>query len=144
MFGRLQPFNALKLIWSVKNFKVGFCITNFGANPRELVCYFLSTPNDSIFLVTCRDIYILLMSNIIHVFLQVESIVLSIISMLSSPNDESPANVEAAVSLPFFFFIHRCVQMTLPSHILWALLMFASYIYILPFVFDVLLEDKAN
>lgn len=29
--------------------------------------------------------------------LQVESIVLSIISMLSSPNDESPANVEAAV-----------------------------------------------
>lgn len=29
---------------------------------------------------------------------QVESIVLSIISMLSSPNDESPANVEAAVS----------------------------------------------
>uniref|UniRef100_A0A2P2L236 Ubiquitin-conjugating enzyme E2 14 n=1 Tax=Rhizophora mucronata TaxID=61149 RepID=A0A2P2L236_RHIMU len=27
---------------------------------------------------------------------QVESIVLSIISMLSSPNDESPANVEAA------------------------------------------------
>lgn len=30
--------------------------------------------------------------------MQVESIVLSIISMLSSPNDESPANVEAAVS----------------------------------------------
>ena len=30
--------------------------------------------------------------------LQVESIVLSIISMLSGPNDESPANVEAAVS----------------------------------------------
>lgn len=28
--------------------------------------------------------------------LQVESIVLSIISMLSSPNDESPANIEAA------------------------------------------------
>ena len=28
----------------------------------------------------------------------VESIVLSIISMLSSPNDESPANIEAAVS----------------------------------------------
>lgn len=34
-----------------------------------------------------------------YVILQVESIVLSIISMLSSPNDESPANVEAAVSL---------------------------------------------
>jgi len=32
--------------------------------------------------------------------LQVESIVLSIISMLSSPNDESPANIEAAVSSP--------------------------------------------
>lgn len=32
---------------------------------------------------------------------QVESIVLSIISMLSSPNDESPANVEAAVSFKF-------------------------------------------
>jgi ubiquitin-protein ligase len=30
--------------------------------------------------------------------MQVESIVLSIISMLSSPNDESPANIEAAVS----------------------------------------------
>ena len=27
---------------------------------------------------------------------QIESIVLSIISMLSSPNDESPANVDAA------------------------------------------------
>ena len=35
----------------------------------------------------------------IYAVLQVESIVLSIISMLSSPNDESPANVEAAVSL---------------------------------------------
>ncbi|KAI7992226.1 Ubiquitin-conjugating enzyme E2 7 [Camellia lanceoleosa] len=30
---------------------------------------------------------------------QVESIVLSIISMLSSPNDESPANVEATVEV---------------------------------------------
>ena len=30
--------------------------------------------------------------------MQVERIVLSIISMLSSPNDESPANIEAAVS----------------------------------------------
>jgi ubiquitin-conjugating enzyme E2 G1 len=34
----------------------------------------------------------------------VESIVLSIISMLSSPNDESPANVEAAVSVDVIFF----------------------------------------
>jgi ubiquitin-protein ligase len=33
--------------------------------------------------------------------MQVESIVLSIISMLSSPNDESPANIEAAVSAPY-------------------------------------------
>lgn len=30
------------------------------------------------------------------VLLQVESIVISIIAMLSSPNDESPANVDAA------------------------------------------------
>jgi hypothetical protein len=36
---------------------------------------------------------------IIVIHLQVESIVLSIISMLSSPNDESAANIEAAVSL---------------------------------------------
>ncbi|KAJ0962362.1 hypothetical protein J5N97_030190 [Dioscorea zingiberensis] len=35
----------------------------------------------------------------------VESIVLSIISMLSSPNDESPANIEAAVVLQFFQLI---------------------------------------
>ncbi|KAJ0046520.1 hypothetical protein Pint_06263 [Pistacia integerrima] len=32
--------------------------------------------------------------------MQVESIVLSIISMLSSPNDESPANVDAALPYP--------------------------------------------
>ncbi|XP_057970880.1 ubiquitin-conjugating enzyme E2 7-like isoform X2 [Malania oleifera] len=32
----------------------------------------------------------------------VESIVLSIISMLSSPNDESPANIEAAVMIKFW------------------------------------------
>lgn len=36
--------------------------------------------------------------------MQVESIVLSIISMLSSPNDESPANVEAAVSTLLKFY----------------------------------------
>lgn len=30
------------------------------------------------------------------IVLQVESIVISIIAMLSSPNDESPANVDAA------------------------------------------------
>ncbi|KAI8563899.1 hypothetical protein RHMOL_Rhmol03G0145300 [Rhododendron molle] len=39
----------------------------------------------------------------------VESIVLSIISMLSSPNDESPANVEAAVRVDdiIFFILFR-------------------------------------
>jgi hypothetical protein len=31
-------------------------------------------------------------------YYQVETILLSIISMLSSPNDESPANIDAAVS----------------------------------------------
>lgn len=35
----------------------------------------------------------------------VESIVLSIISMLSSPNDESPANVEAAVTTYCYFSV---------------------------------------
>lgn len=42
---------------------------------------------------------------------QVESIVLSIISMLSSPNDESPANVEAAVSddeILFYLIFWQC------------------------------------
>lgn len=37
-------------------------------------------------------------------YLQVESIVLSIISMLSSPNDESPANIDAAVGHQYVFF----------------------------------------
>lgn len=55
-------------------------------------------------LATCEDMsyfesYLAISDNTLHVILQVESIVLSIISMLSSPNDESPANVEAAVSL---------------------------------------------
>lgn len=44
------------------------------------------------------------MNKLLYVILQVESIVLSIISMLSSPNDESPANVEAAVSLTISLF----------------------------------------
>lgn len=45
--------------------------------------------------------------------LQVESIVLSIISMLSSPNDESPANVEAAVSnLISEFFLMMSLLLT--------------------------------
>lgn len=42
----------------------------------------------------------LIVNLMIVTHLQVESIVLSIISMLSSPNDESPANIEAAVSSP--------------------------------------------
>lgn len=37
--------------------------------------------------------------------LQVESILLSIISMLSSPNDESPANIDAAVSNWFCWLV---------------------------------------
>lgn len=41
---------------------------------------------------------------------QVESIVLSIISMLSSPNDESPANVEAAVHFLFPLFLIQSVK----------------------------------
>ena len=46
-----------------------------------------------------NDIYHnLIFSNVFLLLFQVESIVLSIISMLSGPNDESPANVEAAVS----------------------------------------------
>lgn len=31
----------------------------------------------------------------------VESILMSVISMISDPNDESPANVDAAVSTPY-------------------------------------------
>ena len=45
------------------------------------------------------------MLTLAYVSFQVESIVLSIISMLSSPNDESPANVEAAVSSMYFWFV---------------------------------------
>lgn len=34
----------------------------------------------------------------------VETILISVISMLADPNDESPANVDAAVSFPLSFF----------------------------------------
>lgn len=34
----------------------------------------------------------------------VETILVSVISMLSDPNDESPANIDAAVSIGFSFF----------------------------------------
>ena len=33
----------------------------------------------------------------------VESILISVISMITDPNDESPANVDAAVSTPLLF-----------------------------------------
>jgi hypothetical protein len=36
--------------------------------------------------------------------LGVESIILSVISMLSDPNDESPANIDAAVRHIFFVY----------------------------------------
>jgi hypothetical protein len=48
-----------------------------------------------------RTYVILLLQSFVlmeHVGMQVETILLSIISMLSSPNDESPANIDAAVS----------------------------------------------
>lgn len=47
--------------------------------------------------------------------LQVESIVLSIISMLSSPNDESPANVEAAVISCYICYIFINIMIVISS-----------------------------
>lgn len=44
----------------------------------------------------------------------VESILMSVISMISDPNDESPANVDAAVSTAFFPVISQVV-ISLPS-----------------------------
>lgn len=38
--------------------------------------------------------------------LSVESIIISVISMLSNPNDESPANLDAAVSSYYWFQIY--------------------------------------
>lgn len=46
-------------------------------------------------------VFNLLLADLKCYICQVESIVLSIISMLSSPNDESPANVDAAVTIMF-------------------------------------------
>jgi len=37
--------------------------------------------------------------------LGVEAIIMSVISMLASPNDESPANIDAAVRVTMFHFI---------------------------------------
>jgi len=39
----------------------------------------------------------------------VHSILISVISMLTDPNDESPANVDAAVSLPKFEFLYNII-----------------------------------
>ena len=38
----------------------------------------------------------------------VETILMSVISMISDPNDESPANVDAAVSVAPFFCFPKC------------------------------------
>lgn len=54
-----------------------------------------------------------LMSGKNQFWFQVESIMLSIISMLSGPNDESPANVEAAVSF-FLLISYDLIRFTLP------------------------------
>ena len=45
----------------------------------------------------------------------VESILISVISMISDPNDESPANVDAAVSNALFPVISQVV-ISLPSY----------------------------
>lgn len=59
--------------------------------------------------------FFLNLSYLVSCFLQVESIVLSIISMLSSPNDESPANVDAAVGVYNYLFVHEHVPLFSPS-----------------------------
>ena len=41
----------------------------------------------------------------------VKSILISVISMLADPNDESPANIEAAVIVYFFNSINRCFDL---------------------------------
>jgi hypothetical protein len=65
--------------------------------------------------------------------LQVESIVLSIISMLSSPNDESPANIEAAVSSPTNLFYTDFVYWTSTYGLLqYQILHVCVMLYLLP------------
>lgn len=59
--------------------------------------------------------------------LQVESIMLSIISMLSSPNDESPANVEAAVSNKFGLFNSLYLPVGVPYFLVFACLLLDIY-----------------
>jgi len=51
----------------------------------------------------------------------VESILMSVISMISDPNDESPANVDAAVSTALFFchFPSSNLPSKLPQFFLW-------------------------
>jgi hypothetical protein len=59
--------------------------------------------------------------------LQVESIVLSIISMLSSPNDESPANIEAAVSSDNLLYTVLITDLYLWDSTISKYFMFVSY-----------------
>ena len=67
------------------------------------------TPQKSLLPCLMTDIYHnLAFTNEFLLLFQVESILLSIISMLSGPNDESPSNVEAAISdcwLLIFLFL---------------------------------------
>jgi hypothetical protein len=42
--------------------------------------------------------------------LGVESIIVSVISMLSDPNDESPANIDAAVSVACCIYVLLCLR----------------------------------
>ncbi len=47
--------------------------------------------------------------------LSVEAIIVSVVSMLSNPNDESPANIDAAVRIVFcscFISFRSCGEMT--------------------------------
>lgn len=55
----------------------------------------------------------------------VETILVSVISMLADPNDESPANVDAAVSMPYVLLPNikkiprkkeTCLQRTVTTH----------------------------
>lgn len=95
MFVKTSMFNVSWLVWTVKNLKVHFPLRTLLDVLWKWYCI-LSTTSKFIYF----SLVISFLSHDIlkYVILQVESIVLSIISMLSSPNDESPANVEAAVS----------------------------------------------
>lgn len=91
----------------------------------SLVCILLSVIDHKCYEILRLHIVpdFLLNHKVIPIFIfQVESIVLSIISMLSSPNDESPANVEAAVSADalvfcsFFLVTHSLLSLNSLTH----------------------------